>query len=151
MPSSSECGQLAKSGAEIGLMTTCCPSDQFCHSFDYCPNVAIGFLSLGKVQNFHRQIFALSGSILKNSKPMLYIKVYIGMKDGNMTSQWSQGRSWTFGQYIRGSELDNVSEVRGAIGELASTTLNNWRQLEECWQCLAITRVTRLRSSATSH
>ena len=49
----------------------------------------IGFLSFGKVQNFHRQVFALFGSILKSSKLttlayviLLYIKVYIGMKEG---------------------------------------------------------------------
>ena len=122
MPSSSECGQLAKSGAQIGLMTTCCPSDQFCHSFDYCPNVAIGFLSLGKVQNFHRQVFALSGSILKSSKPMLYIKVYIGMKEGEYDESVEPGEEldiWTMmyqrirvGQCIRESESDIVSEDR---------------------------------------
>ena len=33
--------------------------------------MAIGFLSLGKVQNFHRQVFALFGSLLKSSKRML--------------------------------------------------------------------------------
>ena len=57
--------------------------------------MAIGFLSLGKVQNFLKQVFALFGSILKSSKRMLYcniskyiyyilvyILVYIGMKEG---------------------------------------------------------------------
>lgn len=122
-------------------MTTCCPSDQFCHSFDYCPNVAIGFLSLGKVQNFHRQVFALSGSILKSSKPMLYIKVYIGMKEGEYDESVEPGEEldiWTMmyqrirvGQCIRESESDIVSEDR-------RTRLDNSQQLAAVGGMLAV-------------
>lgn len=52
-----------------------------------------------------------------------------------MTSQWSQGRSWTFGQCIRGSELDNVSEDQRSDRR---TRLDNSQQLAAVGGMLAV-------------
>ena len=52
-----------------------------------------------------------------------------------MTSKWSQGRSWTFEQYIRGSELDNVSEDQRNDRR---TRLDNSQQLAAIEGILAV-------------